>query len=240
VLAGFLLGLAATARLPLVFAAPGSCSSVAEGTRPPTHGLGRGGGILPVGALLQYTLAHTGPFLHRATTTSTGEAWGYPSSVHPSGRSRIPATSRRTAESCFGAALLAPDVKPDTLGSRAAALCAARGRRRGLFDRTVRLAMPVESARAPAERRPGLLALLVFRRRPIVPPRFAAAAVAVVPIALFNLALSARAGSSGIRFSLDFTPSSCRWSPWAPPGRPASTGVALVLVCGVALVTCGA
>ena len=211
VLAGFLLGVAATARLPLVFAAPWLMVVGGGGSRLRRTVSAGVGAVVPVGALLLYTFATTGSVLHPGYDYQYRlEASGYPTlGYNPEWSVEDPRYVPQNLGIMLGALpVLAPDVKPDTLGfAEPTALCTAPDARRGLFDADCPLAMPIDIGTSILLSAPGLLlALLVFRRRPIV--RLAlGGGLAVIGIALFNLAHFSQGWVQwGYRFSLDFIP----------------------------------
>ena len=109
----------------------------------------------------------------------------------------------------FGAVpVIAPDLKPDTLGFAAPhPLCTTPGAQRGLFDRECPIALPIDIGTSIVLSAPGLLlALFALRRRPLARLTLGAS-VAVVAIALFNLAHFSQGWVQwGYRFSLDFIP----------------------------------
>lgn len=211
VLAGFLLGLAATARLPLVFAAPWFMFIGGGGT-PLRRTLSTAvGAFPPVAALLLYTFLTTGSFIHPGYDYQyQREASGYPSlGYHPAWSVEDVRYIPQNLGIMFGATpVIAPDWKPDTLGfGDPVRLCANPGDQRALFDETCPLAMPVDIGTSLVLSAPGLLlALFAFRRRGLARLRIGGAA-AVAIIATFNLAHFSQGWVQwGYRFSLDFVP----------------------------------
>jgi hypothetical protein len=211
VLAGLLLGLSVTARLPLVFAAPWFIFVGGGGSRLRRTLSTGAGAFLPVAALLAYTFLTTGSFMHPGYDYQYQlEANGYPTlGYHPDWSVEDIRYIPQNLGIMFGSLpVIAPDVKPDTLGyGEPVPLCQAPDARRTLFDENCPLAMPIDLGTSIVLSAPGLLlALLAFRR-----PRWArlkvGASLAVVVIALFNLAHFSQGWVQwGYRFSLDFIP----------------------------------
>ena len=210
-LAGFLLGLAATARLPLVFAAPFLMMVGGGGAWPRRTASAAIGAAGPVGALLLYTLLTTGSLIHPGYDYQYRlEANGYPTlGYHPEWSVEDIRYIPQNLGIMFGALpVVAPDLKPDTLGFAAPhPLCTAPGAQRSLFDLECPLALPIDIGTSIVVSAPGLfLALFALRRRPLARLTLGAG-VAVVAIALFNLAHFSQGWVQwGYRFSLDFIP----------------------------------
>jgi hypothetical protein len=211
VLAGLLLGIAATARLPLVFAAPflmltGGGGSVARRTASAAVGA-----VLPVAALLGYTWLTTGSLLHPGYDYQYQlEANGYPTlGYNPEWAVEDVRYIPRNVGIMFGAhPVVLPDVKPDTLGVYPTTyLCEEPGAVRGLFDRDCPIAMPVDIGTSILLSAPGLLlSLFAIARRPTARLTLGAG-LATLVIALFNLAHFSQGWVQwGYRFSLDFIP----------------------------------
>lgn len=211
VLAGFLLGVAATARLPLVFAAPwfifvGGGGSVRR--RLLSAGLG---GFLPVAALLAYTYLTTGALLHPGYDYQYQlEANGYPTlGYHPEWSVEDPRYVPQNLGILFGALpAILPDVAPDTLGFSAPhELCTQPGAIRSLFNTDCPLAIPLDIGTSIVVSAPGLLlAVLAFRARRST--RIAIGTfLAVGIVGFFNLMHFSQGWVQwGYRFSLDFLP----------------------------------
>jgi hypothetical protein len=211
VLAGLLLGIAATARLPLVFAAPffmlvGGGGSTARRTASAAVG-----GVVPVAALLIYTFLTTGSFLHPGYDYQYQlEANGYPTlGYNPSWSVEDPRYIPQNLGIMFGALpVIAPALKPNTLNyGDPVVLCATPDARRTLFDPTCPLLMPIDIGTSIILSAPGLLlALFAVFRRPRARLTIGAGAT-VILIALFNLAHFSQGWVQwGYRFSLDFIP----------------------------------
>ena len=118
-LPGLLLGIAATARLPLVFAAPFLILVGGGGTRARRPVSAAVGGVLPVAALLLYTYLTTGSWLHPGYDYQYQlEANGYPTlGYHPDWSVEDLRYIPQNLGIMFGALpVVAPDLKPNTLG----------------------------------------------------------------------------------------------------------------------------
>jgi hypothetical protein len=243
VLAGLLLGIAATARLPLVFAAPflmlvGGGGSIWRRTVSAAVG-----GIVPVAALLAYTYLTSGAFIHPGYDYQYQlEANGYPTlHYNPDWAVEDIRYIPQNLAIMFGSLpLIAPDVMPDTLGlGPVIVLCADPAATRGLFDPDCPLVLPVDIGTSILLSAPGLLlALFAVRRRPIARLTLGAG-VTVLIIALFNLAHFSQGWVQwGYRFSLDFIPFLlplvALGAGRAADGHPRATAIVLV-VAGVAI-----
>jgi hypothetical protein len=211
VLAGLLLGIAATARLPVVFGAPflmlvGGGGSVMRRTASAAVG-----GVLPVAALLAYTWLTTGSVLHPGYDYQYQlEANGYPTlGYHPDWSVEdIRYVPQNLGIMLGSLPLLLPDIKPDTLGVYpVTVLCAAPDATRSLFDPDCPIAMPVDIGTSVLLSAPGLLlALFAVRRHPAARLTLGAG-LTVLVIVVFNLAHFSQGWVQwGYRFSLDFIP----------------------------------
>lgn len=211
ILAGFLLGVAATARLPLVFAAPWFIMVGGGGSWRRRLVSAAIGGFLPVAALLGYTYATTGELLHPGYDYQYQlEAYGYPSlGYNPEWSVEDPRYVPQNLKILFGALpAIAPDVAPDTLGFSAPHLmCTEPGATRSLFNTECPLAIPLDIGTSILVSAPGLLlALFAFRQR--LSSRVALGTFAAVGIVgFFNLMHFSQGWVQwGYRFSLDFLP----------------------------------
>jgi hypothetical protein len=211
VLAGFLLGLGVTARLPLVFAAPFFIFVGGGGSRLRRLVSTAVGGVLPVAALLGYTYLTTGSFMHPGYDYQYQlEANGYPTlGYHPEWSVEDVRYIPQNLVIMFGAGpVVMPDVKPDTLGfADTVYLCTAPGAQRSLFDIDCPLAIPSDIGTSILLSAPGLLlALIAFAKRGFARLSIGSGG-AVVIIMLFNLAHFSQGWVQwGYRFSLDFLP----------------------------------
>jgi hypothetical protein len=243
VLAGLLLGIAATARLPVVFGAPflmlvGGGGSVLRRTVSAAVG-----GVLPVAALLGYTWLTTGSVLHPGYDYQYQlEANGYPTlGYHPDWSVEdIRYVPQNLAIMLGSLPLLLPDIKPDTLGVYpVTVLCTAPDATRGLFEPDCPIALPVDIGTSLLLSAPGLLlALFAIRRHPAARLTLGVG-LTVVVIVLFNLAHFSQGWVQwGYRFSLDFIPFLlplvALGAGRAGDGRPRATAIVL-LVAGAAI-----
>ena len=210
-LAGLLLGLSVTARLPLVFAAPWFIFVGGGGTRLRRTVSTGVGAFLPVALLLAYTFATTGSFLHPGYDYQYQlEANGYPAlGYHPEWSVEdvryIPQNLRIMLAEL---PVVLPDVKPDTLGfGEPVSLCQAPDSQRGIFALDCPLVIPTDIGTSILLSAPGLLLALLAYRRPRLARLKVGATLAVAVIALFNLAHFSQGWVQwGYRFSLDFMP----------------------------------
>ena len=243
VLAGLLLGIAVTARLPLVFAAPFLMLVGGGGSTLRRSVSAAVGGVLPVAALLGYTWLTTGSVLHPGYDYQYQlEANGYPTlGYHPDWSVEdiryVPQNLRIMLASL---PLVLPDIQPDTLGAYPTiVLCAEPGATRGLFDADCPLALPVDVGTSILLSAPGLLlALFAIRRRPVARLTLGAG-ITVLVVVLFNLAHFSQGWVQwGYRFSLDFVPFLlplvALGAARAGDGRPRATAIAL-LIAGAAI-----
>jgi hypothetical protein len=211
VLAGLLLGLAVTARLPVIFAAPFLVFTGGGGSRLRRTLSAAVGGFPPVAALLLYTFLTTGSFVHPGYDYQyQREANGYPTlGYHPAWAAEDVRYIPQNLGIMFGETPeIAPAVKPNTLGFAApVTLCTAPGAQRSLFDEACPLVIPVDTGTSILLSAPGLLlALFAFRRRGLARLSIGTAA-AVTVVAAFNLAHFSQGWVQwGYRFSLDFIP----------------------------------
>ena len=210
-LAGLLLGLSVTARLPLVFAAPWFIF-VGGGSSRLRRTISTGAGaVLPVAALLLYTYATTGSLIHPGYEYQYQlEANGYPTlGYHPEWSVEDVRYIPQNLGIMFGSLpVLLPDVKPNTLGfGDPVDMCVAPNDQRGVFDPNCPLAVPTDVGTSILLSAPGLLLALLAFRRPRLARLKVGAALAVTIIALFNLAHFSQGWVQwGYRFSLDFMP----------------------------------
>jgi hypothetical protein len=211
VLAGFLLGLAVTARLPMIFAAPFFIFTGGGGSRLRRAVSAAAGGFLPVAALLLYTFVTTGSFIHPGYDYQYRlEAYGYTAlGYNPQWSVEDTRYIPQNIGIMFGSLpVVAPDILPNTLGyGDPVALCTAPDATRSLFDPACPLVIPVDVGTSILLSAPGLLlALFAFRRHGLARLSIGTAAT-VLLIATFNLAHFSQGWVQwGYRFSLDFVP----------------------------------
>ncbi|HSP18021.1 MAG TPA: hypothetical protein VLQ79_00790, partial [Myxococcaceae bacterium] len=211
VLVGFLLGLAVTARLPLVFAAP--FFVLVGGGRSMLRRLlsAAAGGALPVTALLVYTFLTTGSAMHPGYDYQyRREVLGYPTLGYHAGWSvedvRYIPQNLRIMLGEFPA--VAPGILPNTLRVEPdVPVCTTPGAQRSLFDLACPLAVPVDVGTSILLSAPGLLLALLAVGRHGRTRLGLATGAAVLLIATFNLAHFSQGWVQwGYRFSLDFLP----------------------------------
>lgn len=165
---GILFGLAATARLTVLFAAPFFMLVGAGGTwwrRSWSAGLGA---AIPVGLLLAYNVITTGQVLHPAydylyrLETASYPALGY----RPDWSVEDPRYLPQNAAIMF---LATPDILPsrlpDSLGVNDDPVCREPGAQRGLFDLSCPLAVPRDVGMSVLLTSPALLLLVPTLRR---------------------------------------------------------------------------
>ena len=211
VLAGLLLGIAVTARLPLILAAPWLVLVGGGGTRLRRTASAAVGGVVPVAALLLYTFATTGSLVHPGYDYQYRlEVAGYPTLGY---HADWDVEDIRYVPQNLGIMLgelpsVLPTVLPDTLQYEPpVTACQAPGAERRLFDPTCPIAIPVDVGTSLVLSAPGLL-LALFAARRYGRTRLAIGTVAaVLLIGVFNLAHFSQGWVQwGYRFSLDFIP----------------------------------
>ena len=210
-LVGLLLGIAVTARLPLIFAAPWLVLVGGGGTRLRRAASAAVGGVVPVAALLLYTYATTGSFLHPGYDYQYRlEVAGYPTlGYHADWEVEDVRYIPQNLGIMFAALpRILPDVLPDTLGYEPPTkACQAPGAERRPFDPKCPVAIPVDIGTSVLLSAPGLL-LALFAIRRYGRSRLAiGTAAAVLIVGVFNLAHFSQGWVQwGYRFSLDFIP----------------------------------
>ena len=208
--AGLLFGLASTARLTVVFAAPffmlvGSGGSAWR--RSWSAGLGA---VIPVALLLSYNVVTTGQLLHPAydylyrLETAAYPSLGYEADWGVEDARYLP----RNAALMF---LTTPDVfpehLPDSLAVNATPVCLEPGATRGLFDPACPLAVPRDVGMSILITSPAYLLLLPALRRYGRSRLITGAALAVVLVVLVNLMHFSQGWVQfGYRFSNDVVP----------------------------------
>ncbi len=208
--AGLLFGLACTARIPILVAAP-FLLLVGPGGSAVRRGWSAGIGVgIPVGLLLAYNLVSSGQviqpaydYLYRVETA------GYPTLGY---RADWAIEDPRYLPQNLGIMLLRPpdvlpDRLPDALGYADTPVCTEPGATRGLFDVTCPLAVPSDVGMSLLITSPAfLLAFAVigrFGRSRLV----TGSVLAVVLVALLNLMHFSQGWVQfGYRFSNDFVP----------------------------------
>jgi hypothetical protein len=208
--AGLLFGLAATARLTVIFAAPFFMLVGAGGgwwRRSWSAGVGA---LVPVGLLLAYNVTTTGHLLHPAydylyrLETASYTALGY----HPDWSVEDPRYLPQNAAIMFltGPDLL-PSQLPDSLGVNDDPVCTAPGAERGLFDPSCPLAVPRDIGMSVLLTSPAYLLLLPALRRYGRSRLVTGAALATLVVVVVNLMHFSQGWVQfGYRFSLDAAP----------------------------------
>ncbi len=208
--AGLLFGLACTARLTVVFAAPFFMLVGSGGSwwrRSWSAGLGA---AIPVGALVAYNLATTGHVFHPAYEVLYAlEATFYPTLGYNLdwGIEDPRYIPQNLGIMLFSAPDLLPAAVPDSLAVDPVPYCTEPGAVRGLFDATCPLAVPRDVGMSVLLTSPAYLlvlpALLGHRGSRLA----AGAFVAVLLVALVNLMHFSQGWVQfGYRFSNDFAP----------------------------------
>jgi hypothetical protein len=211
VLVGLLLGIAVTARLPMIFAAPLFMAVGGGGTVARRTASAAVGGVLPVAALLGYTFLTTGSFLHPGYDYQYQlEVEGYPTLGYRADWAveDLRYIAQNLEIMLLSFPVVAPDVLPNTLGIYPdVPVCTEPGAGRSLFDPECPIAVPVDIGTSLLLSAPGLLlAVLAYVRRGRSRLALGTAA-AVLLIAAFNLAHFSQGWVQwGYRFSLDWLP----------------------------------
>ena len=204
---GLLFGLAATARLTVLFGAP-FFILVGSGGSWPRRAVSAGlGAAIPVGALLVYNLVSTGHLFHPAYEfLYRAEAFGYPSlGYHLDWAIEDPRyIPQNLAIMLFSLPVILPDQIPSALGDYGA-LCIDPGAVRGIFDEACPIALPRDVGMSLLLTSPAYLlaipALRLHGRARLV----TGAVIAVLLIALVNLMHFSQGWVQfGYRFSNDF------------------------------------
>lgn len=206
--AGFLFGLASTARLTILFGAPffmlvGSGGTLAR--RSISAGLGA---MIPVGLLLAYNLATTGQLFHPGYEYLYQlEATGYRSLGYNPDWSieDVRYLPQNLAIMFLSTPVILPANAPGVFGETGRALCAAEGAVRGLFDPDCPVALPKAIGMSIVLTSPAYLYIVPALAR-IRRSRLAAGSVlAVIAIAVVNLMHFSQGWVQfGYRFSNDF------------------------------------
>jgi hypothetical protein len=208
-LVGLLFGLACTARLTILFAAPFFLLVGGGGTwlrRGFSAGLGA---AIPVAALLLYNFASTGHIFHPGyqflyeqeagfyTTLGYNLSWALEDPRY------IP---QNLGIMLFSTPAIEPSIYPAGLGG-GRALCTDPAMIRGLFERDCPLALPLDTGMSVILTSPAFLFALPALRRYGRSRAVTGAALAVVIIAVVNLMHFSQGWVQfGYRFSLDFVP----------------------------------
>ncbi len=207
--AGFLFGLAATARLTVVFGAPFFMLLGGGGTwvrRSVSAGLGA---IIPVGALLAYNLVSTGHLFHPGYEALYRlEAIGWASlGYHIDwALEDIRYLPQNLGIMFLSAPAILPDVVPTGVGS-GAALCIDPDVGRGLFQLACPIALPRDVGMSVLLTSPAFLLLLPALRTYGRSRLVSGAVLAIIAIAVVNLMHFSQGWVQfGYRFSNDLVP----------------------------------
>ena len=207
-LAGFLFGIACTARLTVVFGAPFFMLVGGGGSwvrRSVSAGIGAG---IPVALLLVYNLATTGHVLHPGYEWQyQREASGYPNLGYHAEWSieDLRYVPQSLEIFLLSTPAILPERLPDAFGVDGDEACPDPGAERGLFDETCPLAIPRTIGMSILLTSPAYLLLLpaLLRRRRT--RLIAGAGLAVLAIAFVNLMHFSQGWVNfGYRFSNDF------------------------------------
>jgi hypothetical protein len=207
--AGFLFGLACTARLTVVFAAP-FFALVGSGNGWWRKGWSAGlGAAVPILALVLYNVLTTGHIFHPAYDyLYVLEANGYPTlGYHPDWSVEDPRyIPQNLGIALFGLPDIFPTALPNSIAIRPELVCLEPGAVRGLFDLACPLAVPKDTGMSVLLTSPAyLLAIPVLRAgwsRLVTGAVLAIAAVSVVNLMHFSQGWV----QFGYRFSNDVAP----------------------------------
>jgi hypothetical protein len=209
-LAGFLFGLACTARLPVAFGAP-FFAFVGPGGSWLRRGWSAGlGAAIPIGLLLAYNVATTGRVFHPAYDYLYGlEARAYQGlGYEPSWALEDP---RYLPQNAAIMLLTPPDILParlpDALGINEQPVCEDPEGARGLFDVTCPLAVPRDIGMSVLLTSPAYLLLIPALRRLGRSRLVTGGTLAIVAISIVNLMHFSQGWVQfGYRFSNDAAP----------------------------------
>jgi hypothetical protein len=209
-LAGLLFGLACTARLTVIFAAPFFMLVGSGGDwrrRSWSAGLGA---ALPILALVGYNLVTTGHLLHPAYDyLYVLEANGYPTlGYHPEWAVEDPRyIPQNLGIALFGPPDLLPEALPDSLAANPVLVCTEPGAARGLFDAACPLAVPRDTGMSVLLTSPGYLLIVPMLRRYGRSRLVSGAVLAIVTVSVVNLMHFSQGWVQfGYRFSNDVAP----------------------------------
>jgi hypothetical protein len=208
-LAGLLFGLACTARLSIIFAAP-FLVLVGGGGAWLKRGVSGGlGAAIPIGLLLAYNFVSTGHLFHPGyeyqyqLEAGFYTALGYDPSWAIEDPRYIP---RNLAIMFLNTPAILPDVYPAGLGG-GQALCVEPGAVRGLFDQDCPIALPRDTGMSLLLTSPAYLFALPALRRYGRNRLVTGAALAILVIAFVNVMHFSQGWVQfGYRFSNDFAP----------------------------------
>jgi hypothetical protein len=208
-LAGIALGLAATARLSMIFGAPFLFAVGGGGTwlrRAMSAGLG---GAIPIGLFLAYNVVSTGQLVHPAYGYLYQiESLGYPQlGYHADWLIEDPRyIPHNLGIALFSLPVLFPETEPRAIGGLP--LCTEHGAQRSLLDPSCPIALPRDTGMSILFSSPAyLLAVPAVRRLHGRSRLLIGAVTAVIFIFVFNLMHFSQGWVQiGYRFSNDFAP----------------------------------
>ncbi len=208
--AGFLFGLACTARLTVVFGAPFFAFVGSGGDwrrRSWSAGLGA---ALPILALVLYNVATTGYVIHPAYEYLYAlEANGYPSlGYHPDWAIEDPRyLPQNIAIALLGLPDILPATLPDSLAVVPVSVCTDAGAVRGLFDPECPLAVPRDTGMSVLLTSPAYLLAIPALRAYGQSRLVTGAVLAIVAVSVVNLMHFSQGWVQfGYRFSNDVVP----------------------------------
>ena len=207
---GLLFGLACTARLTVLFAAPFFVFVGSGGSWWRRGWSAALGAALPIGLLLAYDVATTGHLLHPAYDYLYHlEAVAYPALGYQPAWALEDARylPQNASLMLLTGPVLFPTTLPDTLGVNAQAVCTDPGAVRGLFDATCPLAVPRDIGMSVLLTSPAYLLMIPALRRYGRSRLVTGAALAIVIVVIVNLMHFSQGWVQfGYRFSNDVVP----------------------------------
>jgi len=208
--AGLLFGLACTARLTVIFAAP-FLALVGSGGNWRRRSWSAGlGAAIPVLVLVAYNLATTGHVLHPAYDYLYAlEANGYPTlGYHPTWAVEDPRyIPQSLGIALFGLPDVLPVALPDSLSLDPTLVCTEPGSTRGLFDLACPLVVPRDTGMSMLLTSPAYLLAAPMLRRYARSRLVSAAILAIVAVSVVNLMHFSQGWVQfGYRFSNDVAP----------------------------------
>jgi hypothetical protein len=208
--AGLLFGLACTARLTVIFAAP-FLALVGPGGNWRRRSWSAGlGAAIPVLVLVAYNLATTGHVLHPAYDYLYAlEANGYPTlGYHPTWAVEDPRyIPQSLGIALFGLPDVLPVALPDSLALDPTLVCTEPGSARGLFDLACPLGVPRDTGMSVLLTSPAYLLAAPMLRRYARSRLISAAILAIVAVSVVNLMHFSQGWVQfGYRFSNDVAP----------------------------------
>jgi len=209
-IAGFLFGLACTARLSVIFAAP-FLAFVGSGGDWRRRGWSAGlGAALPILALVVYNVVTTGHIFHPAYDYLYAlEANGYPTlGYHPEWAVEDPRyIPQNLGIALFGLPDVLPRTLPDSIAFEPTLVCLEPGAVRGLFDVACPLAVPRDTGMSVLLTSPAYLLAIPALRSVGWNRLVIGAVVAIVAVSVVNLMHFSQGWVQfGYRFSNDVAP----------------------------------